>query len=251
MIKLLNMAVILLLCIACVGKNDAIKKNDTLSNFVIDPDYKWHNIEAKTITDEEKISKTNLFIKCYYYENGDICKTILTNFEKECDEGVGLSCGLLSVASRDARGVSRDPQKTLEYIKKGCYFNDSLSCMYMRQKYIQEGNNVIASKILESIKKKCVKDGTFECLLLSIVYENDEMLAKNNNINITSYKEKACKKEFALACAYLDSKQLGKKTYQQYQKQACDLGMLSACDALRESVDLNVFTQHSRLFRIW
>lgn len=49
----------------------------------------------------------------------------------------------------------------------------------------------------------------------------------------------------------MDSKELSKKDYEKYQARACKLGMLAACDAKRESVELNSRTQHERLYRIW
>lgn len=222
----------------------------THKSFVKNPDFAWNGIKAQILNDEAKAQKVNLLNKCYYLEDTQMCETILATFEGECDSGVGLSCAMLAVASRDARGVSRNPKQTAMYVRHGCYFQDSLSCMYMRQYYIQENQPKIAAQILESITKQCQKGGIFECFLLSLVYENDENFTQKKDM-IIPYRKMACEKEFAIACAYLDTKDLSKEDYQSYQGLACELGMLAACDARRESIELGSRMQHARLYRIW
>ena len=243
---------LILICLFFVGC--AIETKDSIQkpnhSFVDKPDIKWTRIQAKILNDTEKAQKVNLLGKCYYLEDGEVCSTILSTFEKECNAGIGLSCGMLSVASRDARGVSRNEKQTLNYVRHGCYFNDELSCMYMRQYYLKENRTKEADKILKHTQAQCEKGNSFACLLLSLIYENDESFAKQKEY-VLPYRKMACEKNFAIACAYMDSKELSRKDYEQYQMQACELGMLAACDAKRESVDLNVRTQHGRLYRIW
>ena len=84
----------------------------------------------------------------------------------------------------------------------------------------------------------------------SLVYENNDSFEKQRE-HILEYRKRACDKEFAIACAYMDSKSLSKQDYEHYQEVACELGMLAACDARRESIELNSRMQHGRLYRIW
>lgn len=242
----------ILICLYFTGcvieTQDSIQERN--HSFVEKPDIHWTRIHAQTLSETQKAQKVNLIDKCYYLEDNEICGTILANLEKECNAGIGLSCGILSVTSRDERGVPRDKRKTLSYIRHGCYFDDELSCMYMRQYYLRENKTKEANMILKHTQEQCEKGGIFACLLLSLVYENDESFAKQREY-ILPYRKIACDNNFAIACAYMDSKELSKKDYEKYQARACKLGMLAACDAKRESVELNSRTQHERLYRIW
>ena len=224
--------------------------NNPLSDTIITPDAKWSKTQKVMLDDTEKSRKMNLFSKCYYYENMDICKKILESLEKECDNGVGLSCGLLAIAYSDGRGKVRNLEEAFYRLQQGCYFGDSLSCMYMRKIFLQHNETQKAEKILESVQKDCDNNGALECLLLSILYENDSIFADKKD-RIMSYRQRACDKKFALACGYLDTKGIPKADYESYQRKACDLGMMSACDAFRESTELNIRTQHARLYHIW
>lgn len=240
------------ICLFLVGcaTNTANVAEKSQNSFVQNPDLKWTRVQAQILNDTQKAQKVNLLGKCYYLEDNKVCETILAQFNKECNAGVGLSCGMLIVASKDARGVSRDPKKTLSYMRHGCYFNDELSCMYMRQHYLSDNQTQEADKILKHIQTQCDKGGVFECFLLSLVYENNDSFEKQRE-HILEYRKRACDKEFAIACAYMDSKSLSKQDYEHYQEVACELGMLAACDARRESIELNSRMQHGRLYRIW
>ncbi len=247
---MIRIFIFVLLCFIGCATHTENTRQQSMHGFVQKPNIQWTHTKAQILNDTQKAQKVNLLGKCYYLEDGEVCTKILATFEKECDAGIGLSCGMLAIASHDARGVSRDPQKTLLYVRHGCYFDDKLSCMYMRQYYIRANKTKEADRILKAVTKQCTQGGVFECLLLSLVYENDEAFAEQK-AHIIPYRKMACDKDFAIACAYLDSKELDKKTYEHYQEQACNLGMLAACDAKRESVDLNARTQHARLYRIW
>lgn len=239
---------ICLLLVGCATNTENIVKKSR-NSFVQNPDLKWTRVQAQTLNDEQKAQKVNLLNKCYYFEYSNTCDAIFAELDEECNEGIGLSCGMMVVASKDARGVSRDTKKTFSYVKHGCYFNDALSCMYMRQYYLDNNQMQEADNILHHIQKQCDKGGVFECFLLSIVYENNNSFEKQRK-HILEYRKKACDKEFAIACAYMDSKSLSKQDYEHYQGLACELGMLPACDAKRESIELNSRMQHGRLYRI-
>lgn len=244
-----RLLMLICLCFAGCAMNtkDSTQKSHS---FVEKPDIQWTRIKAQTLNDTQKAQKVNLLGKCYYLEDNEVCETILATFKKECDLGVGLSCGMLAVASIDARGVSRNKKQTLGYVRHGCYFNDELSCMYLRRYYIEENKIGEANRILKNTQTQCDRGGAFACLLLSLIYENDDVFSKQKEY-VLPYRKMACDKNFAIACAYMDSKNLSKQDYEIYQTRACNLGMLAACDAKRESEDLNARTQHARLYRIW
>lgn len=208
------------LCFISCSTNTKDSVSYSIHSFIDKPNPKWTHIKAKQLNDTEKAQKVNLLGKCYYLEDEETCDTILETFKKECDLGVGLSCGMLSITSRDARGVSRDPQQTLMYVRQGCYFNDELSCMYMRQYYLKDNKIQEADSILKYTQSQCNNGDVFACLLLSLVYENDESFIKQKNY-ILPYRKMACDKNFAIACAYMDSKEIDKQDYENYQAKAC------------------------------
>ncbi|RDU71544.1 sel1 repeat family protein [Helicobacter aurati] len=197
--------------------------------------------------------KINLFGKCYYYEDMSICKKILDSLQQECQyDSSGLSCALLGVAVLDRKDGSdtQDRLLALRYFIDGCKLQDSLSCLFMRKYYKQYGYESEAQAILDSVTNICKNGGAFECLLLSILYENDAEFSAEQKY-IKEYRINACNKNLAIACGYFDSFSLPKKDYEKYQRKACNLGMLPACDALSESIELNIRTKHLRTYRIW
>ncbi|RDU66018.1 sel1 repeat family protein [Helicobacter didelphidarum] len=240
--------ILILLLIGCGATPN--KQSNVVPNINLKSETQWKEIPKQILDDIAQSQKMNLFSKCYYYENVNICKHILDNFELECKSGIGLSCGLRGLAFVDGRGVAKNLQQALESFQQGCYFDDSLSCMYMRKYYIQYNQPEKAQAILDSVQNSCAEGKALECFLLSIVYENDTQFSSQAD-KIVQYRKNACEKKFALACGYLDDKKLDKESYQQYQKRACDFGMMAACDAYRESMELNIRTKHTRLYRIW
>lgn len=251
--KLITMYSIFAMIIICgcgSPNNSPTHANNTNIAKLLQIDSDWKKIQKQTLDDISKSQKMNLFGKCFYYEQIEICQKILTAFQTECDNGIGLSCGLLSTAYMYGRGVEQNKTQALTYIKKGCYYDDSLSCMYLRKYLLQYNETKRSSEILHTTQIQCNNNGALECFLLSLLYENDPAFSSYRK-NIIEYRKKACDKKFALACGYIDDKDLPKATYELYQQRACDLGMMSACDAFRGSTEINLKTKHARLYRIW
>ncbi|TLE01086.1 sel1 repeat family protein [Helicobacter muridarum] len=223
---------------------------DSVSSIDSDNVSKYQRLDLDIVSLSQKI---NLFSKCYYYEDRGICDKILQGFKEECEDDLqGFACALVGISIVDNKSNlnTRDRVIALRYFIEGCKLKDSLSCMFLRKFYVSYGYEKEAQRLLDSITNICVKGGVFECFLLSNLYEGDPSFGDYREY-IKEYRLMACNQDLAIACGYLDSLSLQKQDYKMYQKRACNLGMLAACDSSRELNELNMRSMHFRIFRVW
>lgn len=115
-------------------------------------------------------------------------------FTHACDDlKYGLGCFEMGM-----NNFSENPEKSIDWISKGCDLKDDLSCVILNV-YFKYTN---PTKALEAVKKGCEKEGKNSCSILADYYKKGIYIEKNIDKAISLY-QKSCDSNIAPACTNL------------------------------------------------
>lgn len=149
-------------------------------------------------------------------------------YNKACK--FGLSSGCINLA------LMLEKEKSYEselFFAKACRLKDSRACLHLGQKYLKDGDGVLAVRFL---KAACSFGNAKACFELAHMLELGEIIAQDKASSLSFYK-KACELKDAKACfivaaAFFKAGDQDKALRK--LKRACDLRYHRACASYRE-----------------
>jgi TPR repeat protein len=174
---------------------------------------------------------------------------------RQCDSGHAGSCGALGALYASGRGVSRDPKRAIELLKKGCDGGDSRSCVNLGM-LTAEGIGAAkdpggAAKLFE---KGC-KDGDAKgCSALGKAYLAGAGVASDPG-KAASLMRQGCEGGDDSGCAgaarlYADGKGVTKDAAKavEFMKRACDGTEAASCNELGEMYESGTAGRQDKVY---
>jgi len=122
-----------------------------------------------------------------------------------CQLRDGKSCYTLSLLYRNNNMSEEDIKKKINYLKKGCKYNDMDSCNFLGFIYANNMIDGIKSDFRKSMnyyKKSCNLNNGASCYSLGVIHEKGEIVEKDISKAIKLYR-KGCNLQNGLSCNIL------------------------------------------------